>query len=592
VNAVRDQVLLFYREPERDRFVPGDRYLRRAVRPLIRTLRGGQTVSGFGVWFQSLVKALRSQGVPVIVNDRRLALRHPDHPVGLVGAPEVLQGWDLPNPAVLGPGMFDHPGASPGLMKDPRFRRYLVTCGWMGELFRPAYGEACVPWYGAIDAAEWPDTRGAVKDIDVLVYDKIRWDREPTEQQLLRPAIAWLRQHGLSHRVIRYGHYQHREYRELLGRARSLLYLCESETQGMAYQEALASNVPVLAWDNGFWLDPRRAQWQAAPVPASSVPYFSDECGRRFRGAEDFAAVAQGFFADLGGFEPRRYVLRELSPAGSARLYLEHYRSLLPVKSPRAPRVHIGKLGIDPLTFTEAIEAIDSLVVAKNGGSVFTPNVDHVVNAQAIPELSAAYGDASLSLVDGTPLLWSAKLLGRPLPQKVSGSDLLEPLIARAALRGWRVFLTGAGPGVAEEAARRLTARHPGLQIVGVDSPRIAMPPGAGDESQAAAERVRASRADLVLVGFGSPKQELWIHKYRAALSPAVGVAVGAGIDFAAGQARRAPGWISRAGLEWAFRLVQEPRRLWRRYLVNDPRFLLILGSAALERALPSRRVT
>ena len=202
-----------------------------------------------------------------------------------------------------------------------------------------------------------------------------------------------------------------------------------------------------------------------------------------------------------------------------------------------------------------------------------------------MPELSAAYAGASLSLVDGTPLLWSARLLGRPLPQKVSGSDLLEPLIARAALRGWRVFLTGAGPGVAREAARQLTTRHPGLRIVGVDSPQIAVSPGSGDQSDAAVERIRAAGADLVLVGFGSPKQELWIHRHAGALGPAVAVAVGAGIDFAAGRARRSPRWISRAGLEWAFRLVQEPRRLWRRYLVNDPRFLLILGAALSRRA-------
>jgi N-acetylglucosaminyldiphosphoundecaprenol N-acetyl-beta-D-mannosaminyltransferase len=166
----------------------------------------------------------------------------------------------------------------------------------------------------------------------------------------------------------------------------------------------------------------------------------------------------------------------------------------------------------------------------------------------------------------------------------VAGSDVLEPLVARAAERGWRVFLTGGATGVAAQAAERLTARFPALKIVGVDAPRVGMPPG--DESDAAAERIREARADLVLVGFGSPKQELWIDRHLGALRPAVLVAVGAGIDFAAGTARRAPALVSRAGLEWAWRLALEPRRLWRRYLLNDPRFVLIVGRDVAERAL------
>jgi len=585
----RQPVLLFFHEPEHDRLFPGDRYLRHAVRPLYRRLFKGPAVSGFGVWFQSLATALREAGVPVVVNDHRLAARHPDWPVGLVGPPELLDGWDLPNPAILGPAMFDHPLARPGLMDDPRFRRYVVTCGWMEDLFRPVYGDACVRWYGAIDPVEWPDTRQQSKDLDVLVYDKIRWDRQRREPELLEPALAFLRERGLTWQVVRYGHYQQPEYRKLLGRARSMLFLCEHETQGMAYQEALASNVPVLAWDNGFWLDPCREQWQQAPVPASSVPFFSEECGRRFRGSDDFAAVAQSFFDDLDRFEPRRFVLRELSAQGSAQLYLTHYRSLMPAGGGAPRRVRIGSLQIDPLTFAGAIDAIDALVSAKLGGSVFTPNVDHVVNAETRPEFRAAYDAASLSLVDGTALVWASRLLGYRLPEKISGSDLLEPLVERARQRGWRVFLTGGAPGVAAQAAQCLQLRHPGLNIVGVDSPRIGARPGESDEGQAAADRVRAARPDLVLVGFGSPKQELWVHRYRDSLGPAVAVALGAGIDFAAGRVHRAPDWISHAGMEWAWRLVHEPRRLWRRYLVHDSRFLLILGSGLVDRAHASR---
>lgn len=578
-----DTVLLFYREPERDRLLPGDRHLRRAVRPLIRRIRGGQSVSGFGVWFTSLVGSLRRAGAHVVVNDRHLAARHPEHPVGLVGSPEILDGWDLPNPAVLGPGMLDHPSLRPDLMKDPRFRRYLVTCGWMEDLFRPFYGDTVARWYGAIDLEDWPDTRREPKDVDVLVYDKIRWSRGRYEPVLLEPALAWLDAHHHTYEVLRYGRHRQEDYRQLLRRSRSMLFLCEHETQGMAYQEALASNVPVLAWDNGLWLDPRRSQWTSEPVPASSVPCFSPECGRTFGGPQDFGSVASGFFAELSRFEPRHFVARELSHEGSARLYLEQYRALMP--QPRAEtrpgRVRMGPLAIDRVTFGQALDSIERMVQAGRGGAVFTPNVDHVVNASADAAFRAAYAGADLSLVDGMPLLWASRLLGDPLPEKVSGSDLFEPLVERAAQRGWRVFLTGGAPGVAAKARDRLIARHPGLEIVGVDSPRL---PEDGAE---AARRICAAKPDLVLVAFGSPKQELWIHEHRAELAPSVAVACGAALDFAAGTARRAPAWLSEHGLEWAWRLSREPRRMWRRYLVNDPKFLFILGSDLLG---PARR--
>jgi len=243
----------------------------------------------------------------------------------------------------------------------------------------------------------------------------------------------------------------------------------------------------------------------------------------------------------------------------------------------------VGPLEVDPLTMLQVLDAIDRLVSAGRGGSVFTPNTDHVVNAQADRAFREAYESASLSLADGMPVVWAARLLGTPLPERVAGSDLCLPLLERAAARGWRVFLTGGAPGVADEAVRRLSARLPSLRIVGTDAPRISLVRAPGDlRADDAVRHVRAARPDLVLVGFGSPKQELWIHRNAEALRPVVAVAVGAGIDFLAGTARRAPRWMARVGLEWAWRLAREPRRLWRRYLVNDPKFLAILARQLL----------
>jgi N-acetylglucosaminyldiphosphoundecaprenol N-acetyl-beta-D-mannosaminyltransferase len=242
-----------------------------------------------------------------------------------------------------------------------------------------------------------------------------------------------------------------------------------------------------------------------------------------------------------------------------------------------APRLRLGPVEIDPVTLEQAIDAIERLVARGRGGFVVTPNVDHVVIAERRADFREAYAAASLSLADGQPIVWASRLLGAPLPGKVSGSDLVLPLMVRAARLGWRVFLLGAAPGVAEIAAERL-GRDRGVEVVGTAAPFVKVGPGEPDpEGDAAAEAIRAARPDLVLVAFGAPKQELWMHRRQAALAPAVLLGIGASLDFVAGRVRRAPPLVSRIGLEWLWRLAREPRRLWRRYLVDDPRFLRVL---------------
>ena len=238
-------------------------------------------------------------------------------------------------------------------------------------------------------------------------------------------------------------------------------------------------------------------------------------------------------------------------------------------------RVRIGQVAMDRFTFAEALDAIERLVESGAGGSIFTPNVDHIVLAEDDPDFREAYAQASVVLVDGMPVLWASRLLGDPLPEKVSGADLVEPLLRRAAARGWRTYLLGGEPGAAREAMERLAARGPVPPVVGIDDGRVALEDT--PEQRAVVARVAAARPQLLLVATGAPKQERWILRNRAALGPVVAAGIGAGLDFLAGQKRRAPAWMSRVGLEWAYRLSQEPGRLWRRYLLNDPRFLAIL---------------
>jgi N-acetylglucosaminyldiphosphoundecaprenol N-acetyl-beta-D-mannosaminyltransferase len=252
-------------------------------------------------------------------------------------------------------------------------------------------------------------------------------------------------------------------------------------------------------------------------------------------------------------------------------------------------RLWLGNVPVDCVTLEQALERIATLVERGEGGTVFTPNVDHLVLAEEDHLFREAYASVDLSLVDGMPLLWASRMLGHSLPEKVSGSDLIHPLMSLAAQRGFRVYLLGASPGVARRAAEILLQRLPGLEIVGTMSPLIDMGRQPSERDDVRRE-LRAARAHLVLVALGSPKGETFVHECRATLGPAVFVGVGAGLDFLAGVVRRAPPWVSASGLEWLYRLAREPRRLWKRYLVRGPRVLPILLRPLVARSRAARR--
>jgi N-acetylglucosaminyldiphosphoundecaprenol N-acetyl-beta-D-mannosaminyltransferase len=246
-------------------------------------------------------------------------------------------------------------------------------------------------------------------------------------------------------------------------------------------------------------------------------------------------------------------------------------------------RVRFGRIHADVLTFAEAIDSIEQLATAGAGGYVVTPNVDHVCLAEEDRELVDAYARASLSLVDGKPLVWLSRAMGQPLPEKISGSDLARPLIERAAERGLSVFFLGAKDGVGRRAADKLLAEHPSLKIAGVLSPPLGFEQNEGQNADVV-RALRESGANLVLVALGAPKQGLWMAKHKDVLAPSVLLGVGGTLDFIAGEIKRAPPWMSNNGLEWLYRLAQEPRRMAGRYLVRDRAFLGIALRAVLRR--------
>lgn len=253
-------------------------------------------------------------------------------------------------------------------------------------------------------------------------------------------------------------------------------------------------------------------------------------------------------------------------------------------------RVRFGRLWVDALAFDDAIDSVRELVQRGEGGAIFTPNVDHVVMADEHAGLRRAYRRADLSFADGMPLVWTSRLLGRKIPEKLSGSDMIVPIVQLAAKEDWGVYLLGGmpgEPGAAELAAQRLTERF-GVRIVGIDPSFVSMD-GSKDGDAGVLERVRAAKPDIVFVALGAPKQELWIARCLDEIRPAVAIGVGASLDFISGQISRAPRWVSNAGFEWAYRLAQDPRRLWKRYLVRGPRFVGILFRTA--RLLKAQRV-
>ena len=310
---------LFYEEPDPDRWFPGDHYPRRFIR---RLLRGPRRPGGQERVFLNLCAGLDRLGVRYTVNDYRAARRNPELPVGIIGKCHVLEAQPWRNPILFGASIMSHPLADPTLLeRHPNIRRILVPGEWMRKMCEPAWGARARVWPVGIDTKAWTPAPVAGRDLDVLVYDKIRWEHERYTQELLAPIHARLAAHKLRTATIRYGYYKEEDFAGLLQRCRAMIFLCEHETQGIAYQQALACGVPILAWDRGgCWQDPEY-------YPASSVPYWDERCGLTFPDGAGFASAFETFWPRVtaGHYQPRDYILENLTLEKAARAYLDHW---------------------------------------------------------------------------------------------------------------------------------------------------------------------------------------------------------------------------------------------------------------------------
>ncbi len=232
-------------------------------------------------------------------------------------------------------------------------------------------------------------------------------------------------------------------------------------------------------------------------------------------------------------------------------------------------RIRFMNTEIDNLTMDEALEQIDVLIQEHRNAYVVTPNVDHIIQLERGGELVEAYREANLILADGKPLIWISKAYGTPIKEKISGSDLFPRLCALAARKGYKMFFLGAAEGVAARAAENLTTRYPGLQVTGTYSPSYGFEKDEAEVNKIN-EMIREAAPHILIVGLGCPKQELFIYHFREKLGVPLSLGLGASLDFEAGNVRRAPSWMANHGLEWLYRIFQDPKRLAKRYLIDD----------------------
>ncbi len=240
---------------------------------------------------------------------------------------------------------------------------------------------------------------------------------------------------------------------------------------------------------------------------------------------------------------------------------------------------------ISALNMGLAVDTIESWIENDEHQYVCICTVHTIMECQRSASLRQTVNAAGLRTPDGMPLVWLSRRAGHHHVSRVYGPDLMLELCQRSGTTGHRHFFYGGGPGVAERLVDRLTEQSPDLEVAGIHTP--GMLANGELEARKTIDKINASRPDIVWVGLGAPKQDWWVANHRALLDAPVLIAVGAAFDFHSGAIKQAPGWMQRNGLEWLFRLSQDPRRLWRRYILDNSRFVIRLGLSTLRKRLP-----
>lgn len=322
---------IFYEEPDPDRWFKYDRYPRKLIR---RIIRGRQRPGGVMMVALELMRGLDKLGIPYRFNDFKYIKKRPEEIACVIGKPQLLDKFKWKNPILFGAGIFSHPSDNPELLiKYPSIKKILVPGPWMKEKFDPYYGSEMVNfWPVGIDTDKWSlNIKSDNPSIDFLIYDKIRWEHESFEKELINPILKELQTRNLTFETIKYGSYTHPELIDKLSRCKAVIFLCEHETQGLAYQQILSTNTPILAWDRGgYWQDPTYYPHKVKCGPVSSVPYWDDRCGSKFKNKIEFPAALDQFLEKSKDslFTPRVYIMENLTLEKCAMAYIKIYEQV------------------------------------------------------------------------------------------------------------------------------------------------------------------------------------------------------------------------------------------------------------------------
>jgi len=313
---------LFYEEPDPDRWIKYDRYVRKFIR---RIVRGKQKPGGVMMIALQLIKGLDALGIPYRFNDYKYAKNHPKELIGVIGKPQLIFEKRFNNPILFGSGVYSHPIECPNLFVEyPNIKRILVPGPWMKNMFDPYYPEKVSFWPAGIDTDRWMPS-----NLDVIKYDFIIYNKIIGNNSLKNEIIKILVDNKLTYTLIEYGFYTQEELLDKLKQSKSAIFLSKSETQGFAYQQILSTNIPMLAYDEGeYWKDPYYFPHKVKFKPVSSVPYWSKSCGEKFRTIVEFKNKLPAFLDKRSSYNPRGFIISTLTLEISAKQYYDIYNSL------------------------------------------------------------------------------------------------------------------------------------------------------------------------------------------------------------------------------------------------------------------------
>ncbi|MGN7986691.1 glycosyltransferase [Pedobacter sp. 22226] len=314
-------IIYFRKKPLEDRWFYGDRFLRMLFKSLFKK----EKIGGVEKVFLNLRRSFDQLKVNYQINIPFKQIKPKDQLIVLGAGRYALKGYQKTNKIVAGIALMTHPSEWPTLCDDYPIAKYLQHSNWAKNVYVPYYGNhICDTWFVGIDTDAWlPSLKP--KSYDILIYNKIRWEHDHYNEVLRNPIINFLNEKNISYKEIVYGDYQEQDYKALLEECKCMVFLCEHESQGFACCEAMSMDVPIYAWDQGFCLDPNRFSWNDPLIPATSAPFFSEECGSTFENFESFTGKFDLFFQGVvqQKFQPRKYIVNNLSLEKSGIRMLE-----------------------------------------------------------------------------------------------------------------------------------------------------------------------------------------------------------------------------------------------------------------------------